>query len=339
MAVFADLFTDQSTVPIAVGDFDHDGNPDFISGEGSGDGLLLLGTNNYPDVVLQDVENQMTVIGESYVTVNITNPEGFIISQSFQTVAGAAYWRHDVTNDGLLDDETYDYNFQTGEYQIVFEPRPGLEPGDQTFTAGIIIDGTQKRTTFSDYDVPEAGKGKASGSIVFYFDIDTDAQINPDNGRATGTPSPKFAWGGLLGQAATYHFQLHTRHDFDDTAGVMLRDLNDLTDTLYQLDTALEAGSVYYWRVASSNNATWSRSFAAFTTEFICGDINGDGGELIDISDLVYLVEYMFNGGPEPPNLSAADVNGSHAMPIDISDLVYLVDYMFTGGPEPPLCP
>ena len=60
---------------------------------------------------------------------------------------------------------------------------------------------------------------------------------------------------------------------------------------------------------------------------------------MIDISDLVYLVEYMFNGGPEPPNLSAADVNGSHAMPIDISDLVYLVDYMFTGGPEPPLCP
>lgn len=67
------------------------------------------------------------------------------------------------------------------------------------------------------------------------------------------------------------------------------------------------------------------------------GDMNADlGGP--DISDLVYLVAYMFQQGPPPPCIDNADVNGSDAAP-DISDLVYLVSYMFDGGPAPIACP
>ena len=69
--------------------------------------------------------------------------------------------------------------------------------------------------------------------------------------------------------------------------------------------------------------------------DFVCGDIDNSGLN-IDISDLVYLIDWMFTGGPAPEVLAAADVNGSGGA-IDISDLVYLVDYMFSGGP-PPIC-
>lgn len=62
------------------------------------------------------------------------------------------------------------------------------------------------------------------------------------------------------------------------------------------------------------------------------GDIDGSNTD-IDISDLVYLVDYMFNGGPPPPLMASADVNGSGA--VDIADLVYLVDFMFNDGPAP----
>lgn len=65
------------------------------------------------------------------------------------------------------------------------------------------------------------------------------------------------------------------------------------------------------------------------------GDVNDSGGDP-DISDLVYLVDFMFSGGPEAPCLKQGDIDGSGA--IDISDLVYLVDFMFTGGPPPPSC-
>jgi len=68
---------------------------------------------------------------------------------------------------------------------------------------------------------------------------------------------------------------------------------------------------------------------------YICGDANGDGSGP-DISDLVYLVAYMFQSGPEPPVIAAVDVDSSGSGP-DINDLVYLVSYMFQQGPE--ICP
>ncbi len=64
----------------------------------------------------------------------------------------------------------------------------------------------------------------------------------------------------------------------------------------------------------------------------IRGDVDGSGE--IDIADLVYLSEYMFNFGPPPVSETAGDVDASGEL--DISDLVYLVDYMFNNGPPPP---
>ena len=77
------------------------------------------------------------------------------------------------------------------------------------------------------------------------------------------------------------------------------------------------------------------RVVALYCQGWVCADVDGDGlGP--DIADLVYLVDYMFNGGPEPPVLDATNVDGLGE--IDIADLVYLVDYMFNSGPEP-TCP
>ncbi|MCK4606679.1 MAG: dockerin type I repeat-containing protein [candidate division Zixibacteria bacterium] len=65
---------------------------------------------------------------------------------------------------------------------------------------------------------------------------------------------------------------------------------------------------------------------------FVCGDVDGSGQEP-DVADLVYLISYMFVGGPEPPEFMAADVNGDGR--IDISDLIVLVYYIFRSGPAP----
>jgi hypothetical protein len=66
------------------------------------------------------------------------------------------------------------------------------------------------------------------------------------------------------------------------------------------------------------------------------GNVDYGPGDVIDIADLVYLVDYMFNEGPEPPCFEEADMNCDGQ--IDIADLVHLVDYMFTGGPPPCRC-
>jgi hypothetical protein len=67
------------------------------------------------------------------------------------------------------------------------------------------------------------------------------------------------------------------------------------------------------------------------------GNVDFDPGDNIDISDLVFLVDYMFNGGSVPPCIDEADVDATGE--IDISDLVYVVDYMFNSGPAPVACP
>jgi len=72
----------------------------------------------------------------------------------------------------------------------------------------------------------------------------------------------------------------------------------------------------------------------------IRGNVDGDALDVIDISDLVYLVDFMFNSGPVPVCTEEADIDGSGGpTPIDIADLVHLVDYMFNSGPPPAACP
>jgi hypothetical protein len=65
---------------------------------------------------------------------------------------------------------------------------------------------------------------------------------------------------------------------------------------------------------------------------YICGDVDGSGSEP-NVSDLVYLVTWMFNGGPAPEQTAAANVDGNGVSP-DVADLVYLVEFMFNEGPD-----
>lgn len=71
------------------------------------------------------------------------------------------------------------------------------------------------------------------------------------------------------------------------------------------------------------------------------GDYNGDGGETLDISDLLFLVDYMFKPpgtSPAPECLTEGDMDLNNT--IDITDLLFVVDYMFlpsgTASPPPP---
>jgi hypothetical protein len=68
----------------------------------------------------------------------------------------------------------------------------------------------------------------------------------------------------------------------------------------------------------------------------VCGDMNGD--RLVEISDAVYLTNYIFKGGMSPkcppePYIECADINGDEE--VTVADVVYLINYLFRSGPEP----
>lgn len=69
---------------------------------------------------------------------------------------------------------------------------------------------------------------------------------------------------------------------------------------------------------------------------FIRGDCNGDGEVKGQVTDAVFLLNYLFLGGEAPPCQAACDPNGDGV--VDLSDAVYLLAFNFLGGP-PPVAP
>ena len=70
----------------------------------------------------------------------------------------------------------------------------------------------------------------------------------------------------------------------------------------------------------------------------IRGNVDNDSMDIIDISDLVSLVDYMFSGGSNPQCQAEANIDGDSEDIIDISDLVFLVEFMFNSGVTPTSC-
>ena len=64
------------------------------------------------------------------------------------------------------------------------------------------------------------------------------------------------------------------------------------------------------------------------------GDVDPYAG--ITVSDLTYMVNYLFRQGLPPNPLEAGDANCDGQ--VAISDLTFLVNYLFKGGPEPCSC-
>jgi hypothetical protein len=83
-------------------------------------------------------------------------------------------------------------------------------------------------------------------------------------------------------------------------------------------------------RVTSRTNPGLTDSIT-FTLYVRRGDANGDGST--SVSDVVFLINYLFKGGPSPVPLESGDVNCDTS--VSVSDVVYLVNYLFKGGPPP----
>ncbi len=133
----------------------------------------------------------------------------------------------------------------------------------------------------------------------------------------------------MLPIGETEIFQIHFHPTYADCY--------DTTSVVW--DTALSADPIRQLLFADVNNLDLEAGFdrnrdVTFVPPYTPGDIMANGD--IDIADLIYLVMFMFNDGPDLPIHDAADVNGTCTGP-NIADLTYLVFFMFQEGP-PPQC-
>lgn len=62
-----------------------------------------------------------------------------------------------------------------------------------------------------------------------------------------------------------------------------------------------------------------------------CGNANGDGS--VNVSDAVFIINFVFIGGTAPVPYDAADANCDGS--VNVSDAVWIINFVFTGGNNP----
>jgi len=65
--------------------------------------------------------------------------------------------------------------------------------------------------------------------------------------------------------------------------------------------------------------------------DYICGDANSD--ESVNVSDAVWVVNYVFAGGDPPDPLESGDANCDGD--VNVADSVWIINYVFADGNEP----
>lgn len=174
---------------------------------------------------------------------------------------------------------------------------------------------------------------------IVYFDSPVDSGYSLDN----LSPSPPT---GLLASHApaitklTWHATPIPDFDYNsvyrDTIPGFTPSLSNklgfTIDTTFVDSTAQLGRTCYYLVTATDFSGNESDpSNEAMGLRYITGDANTDGE--INISDVVYLINYLFIGGPPPTPLVAGDANCNGT--INATDVVYLINYLFISGPPP----
>jgi len=93
-----------------------------------------------------------------------------------------------------------------------------------------------------------------------------------------------------------------------------------------------DAGS-YEVRVKAKDIFDYESDWSEVLTvaRFVRGDCNDDG--IIDIGDAIYLINYLYKGGPAPDPQQAGDVNCDAGC--ELADVVFLLNFLYKSGPPP----
>ncbi|HDS00698.1 MAG TPA: M28 family peptidase [candidate division Zixibacteria bacterium] len=126
-----------------------------------------------------------------------------------------------------------------------------------------------------------------------------------------------YSWRKIFGQLP-YGLTLH-----DDTIGTLDGVPTWASTFVFEMEMT-DAGNP-----PLKDTATFSITIT--DPEYVCGDANNDGD--VNLTDAVYIINYIFIAGPPPDPLLSGEVNCDGTL--NVSDGVWILNYVFIGGSEP----
>jgi len=338
-------------------DLNFDGNADVVAGADDGYIYAISGSTTKADVIWS-----RGFTGGDAEEVELAEMNGFAPIDVVAIVGGkmvvldgsdgATIWEYDIGTSSARSCEVLDANDDgVPDVAIAINSNPGKL---------ILVDGITHTEVWSvdpfyptyEYALSHGwlnddkaddliAGGNSSNKTVYAFDGVTGAEIwnYPTGGEVNSVLGADVNGDEIVDVMAGSddgHF-----YAFDGATGDVLMDYSCADDVMQVTVGDINGDGALNMACVTFGSDGIVYAFKSLYSAGCCnsvGDIDYNGGGP-DIADLVYLVSFMFEGGPEPPCFEAADTNGDGNPVLDITDLLALVEYMFLGGDPLPECP
>jgi len=110
---------------------------------------------------------------------------------------------------------------------------------------------------------------------------------------------------------------------------------DNIRDNVEKIFIASPQAGDYIVTVSHKGTLASDQSFSLVSShnlyQWICGDANGDLS--VNLLDINYMINFIYNMGPAPIPESAADVNNDGD--VNLLDIVVLISYLYKEGPAP----
>ena len=242
--------------------------------------------------------------------------------------SGRITWTFDTLDPGnvLPDDVGFlppNDSSGRGEGAVTFsvKPKPNVDDEDVVVNDALIIFDSE----------PPIRTRAIRHQINFFLPVGAPSHPQPSDG-GQADPGGGFCWAPVR-RAAYYDLRFWR---LDAPANITV--VRDLRQPCFRPEGGLGLGT-YGWQVMARNvrdvatpGPEWSFAVAEERSGFRRGDADAQG--LINLTDGVFLLNFLFLGGPPPPCIDAADFNDDEIL--NITDGVALFNWLFLGGSVPP---
>jgi hypothetical protein len=249
--------------------------------------------------------------------IELTSASGRVFNRNRNTMPSGEMYHCNLDSDNELDIMATMNVMEQEEYILQALPKPGSSRTN--FTLEFDLNGQSYRLA---HDIPMISEG-----YTFNICLGQNSPVYPRPGKYSYSNPPTFSWQG----EGSFDFQLAADIDFYD---IIISTIVNGNSYQYAEELPVTDITTYYWRIRPAGQPEFENRYVLNLlagSPGDCGDANSDGN--VNVSDAVFLINYVFINGDAPDPLQRGDANCDGS--VNVSDAVVIINYVFAGGNIP----